>query len=768
MADQMDEFSIEHTDDDATDLPLVDQEASIFMPAAESGRRRPSSAPSKTPDKASKSVPKASSSGSKSTKKSRRYKVVNKEHNEDLMRMMRELKDQISSSSMSQRAQESMGSQMGKPSSSFFITQDSFIPEDESEEGEVSSLEEDDEQASGSAAPAPDSSYSFPFHGYLKDMIMEEWKDPSKKVFRSQGSEMQIFPDRIVLRVDPCYLPKVASDFHRTQEIVIPSLNQEDSELRALDCCCSNAIQVCIMLSSQSKDGDGKTPPRKRQREEQDSKAAEEALRSKNLKILTQKPDVEKCLEDLVFGGEEVFVERLAGRAKKGVELVEDLLNSDSDDEHPKHTATSARKPAWVDEDDELDESIEMTHRYRKDIMKSKDEKTLSKDKLQLRLQDEFQKAMGGVPSWASRSSKKRDSKGDDDDDDESEEEEEDNLLTRTGNLLAKSSALPKGIIEIKSCLNANQERPSNRPLTAVQFHPSAQVLMTAGLDRSVSLFQVDGKLNPKIQSIYLQKFPVFRAQFSADGEQVIATGLQHKIFYVYDMMGGSIIPVTMIRGLDENRIQQFEVSPDGSFMLLNGSAGYLHLLSMKTKELIGSMKTNAKPVRAAFSHDSSTIFSNSDDGDVYVWDVKSRRCLNRFHDDGSLCGTSVAVSRDGTYISCGSNSGVVNIYNTDDCLLNPNPKPLKSIMNLVTTASSQVFSPQTEILALGSHKMDDAVKLVHIPSFTVFSNFPVYGKRKAIHLVRSMDFSPHSGFFSIANNKGEALLYRLKHYSDF
>ncbi|KAM9324764.1 putative RNA polymerase II subunit B1 CTD phosphatase RPAP2 [Gastrophryne carolinensis] len=46
---------------------------------------------------------------------------------------------------------------------------------------------------------------------------------------------LQVFTDRIVLKVDPCYLPKVASDFHRSQENVIPSVAKEDPELKALD-----------------------------------------------------------------------------------------------------------------------------------------------------------------------------------------------------------------------------------------------------------------------------------------------------------------------------------------------------------------------------------------------------------------------------------------------------------------------------------------------------------------------------------------------------
>ncbi len=59
----------------------------------------------------------------------------------------------------------------------------------------------------------------------------------------------------------------------------------------------------------------------------------------------------------------------------------------------------------------------------------------------------------------------------------------------------------------------------------------------------------MDGKTNPKIQSIHLERFPVHRAQFSRDGEMVIATSLKNKMFYLYDMMEGRVTPVHTVRG---------------------------------------------------------------------------------------------------------------------------------------------------------------------------------------------------------------------------
>ncbi|XP_019398350.1 PREDICTED: U3 small nucleolar RNA-associated protein 18 homolog [Crocodylus porosus] len=496
------------------------------------------------------------------------------------------------------------------------------------------------------------------------------------------------------------------------------------------------------MVAAAAASGGSRPGGKRRRRHKQRRAGGAEATKGARLPgALGERAAVERCLEALVFGGgqdagEAELVQRLRGpnRQLDGV-LSGNLLkgdSSDSEDEAQENFPLS-KKPAWVDDEDEIKEKIDMTHRYRKDMMKSDAEKSLTKEKLQRRLQEQFQRAMGGVPSWAERGKKK--TKKDD------SEDEEDDLLQKTGNFVSISESLPKGILQMKNCLNANNERPSYAKLTTVQFHPSAQVILTAGLDQSVSLFQVDGKINSKIQSIHLESFPVHKARFSADGERVIATSIRNKMFYVYDMMGGNIIPVNQIRA------NQKEMKA--------------------TMELIGSMKINGKAVASNFTPDSSKIYTNSDEGEVFIWDVKSRRCINKFTDEGCLHGRCLALSKNGQYVACGSSSGVVNVYTSDTCLQEANPKPVKAIMNLVTAATSLVFNSTTEILAVASNKADDAVKLVHIPSFTVFSNFPVF-RRKAIYLTQSMDFSPRSGFFSIGNNKGKALLYRVNHYSDF
>ncbi|XP_040917793.1 U3 small nucleolar RNA-associated protein 18 homolog isoform X2 [Toxotes jaculatrix] len=509
--------------------------------------------------------------------------------------------------------------------------------------------------------------------------------------------------------------------------------------------------------------------PKKRARPPTFDPEKEEEKRQKNVRslaVLGQKDSSVKLLEELVFGAEDELVERLV---EDDETLLEDEVqeSGESEDENEARLQLRpSRKAAWVDEDDELEEEVDMKHRFRRDLIRGEAESTMSKQKLQQRMREQFQKSMGGAPSWAETSVKKKKAAADEEEEEE-EEEEEDDLLRRTGNFVASSDSLPSGILRMKKCLHANSARPSEDRLTTIQFHPSAQVVMTAGLDQSVSLFQVDGKTNPKIQSIHLERFPVHKAQFSLDGEMVIATSLRNKMFYLYDMMEGRVAPVHSVRGLNEVRVKEFSVCPEGGALLLTGTGGYLHLLTLKTKEVVRSMKINGNVSGVAFSHDGGKVFVNSEEGEVYVWDMRSSRCMNRFTDDGCVRGTSIAASRNGQYLACGSQSGVVNIYSQEACLNLANPKPLKAVMNLLTSATSMTFNPTSEILAIASRVEDEAVRLVHLPSLSVFSNFPV-SKKKIVYRAGCLDFSPHSGFFSLANNKGHAPLFRLLHYKDF
>ncbi len=56
-------------------------------------------------------------------------------------------------------------------------------------------------------------------------------------------------------------------------------------------------------------------------------------------------------------------------------------------------------------------------------------------------------------------------------------------------------------------------------------------------------------------------------------------------------------------------------------------------------------------------------------------------------------------------------------------------------------------------------------MRLIHVPTGTVFSNWP--GQRTPLHKVTAIDFSPGGAYLAVGNRKGKVLLYRLKAYSN-
>ena len=112
---------------------------------------------------------------------------------------------------------------------------------------------------------------------------------------------------------------------------------------------------------------------------------------------------------------------------------------------------------------------------------------------------------------------------------------------------------------------------------------------------------------------------------------------------------------------------------------------------------------------------------------------------------------------------AAGSDSGIVNIYNRDE-FLGGKRKPIKTIENLTTKVDFMKFNSDSQILAICSTMKKNSLKLIHVPSFTVYSNWPPLNKN--LHYPRSLDFSPGSGFMAVGNAAGKVLLYKLHHYN--
>jgi U3 small nucleolar RNA-associated protein 18 len=83
--------------------------------------------------------------------------------------------------------------------------------------------------------------------------------------------------------------------------------------------------------------------------------------------------------------------------------------------------------------------------------------------------------------------------------------------------------------------------------------------------------------------------------------------------------------------------------------------------------------------------------------------------------------------------------------------------------MHLTTSIDSLAFGADCQLMVMASRMKRDALRLVHLPSLTVFSNWPT--SRSPLHYVHSVALSPAGGYLAVGNAKGRVLLYRLHHY---
>lgn len=460
----------------------------------------------------------------------------------------------------------------------------------------------------------------------------------------------------------------------------------------------------------------------------------------KPLGSIQAEDDVEKALETLVVGGESDILETLQSTTKH-----KDVVEKK---EQPA--------PVWHDEDE--DKNIVTIKRKSKlnPRLKHGQKKEVVGEAYKASLNSQFEKVTGSTPDWAKLQWEKPD---------KSDNEEDDELLRSTQTYLTDSAALPKGVLQMKKCTNANIETPSQCKLRCLEFHPTAQVMLTAGANQTLNLFQIDGKNNPKIQSVFLEKFPILCAHFTSNGDQVIMSS-KHKSFYHYDMIAGKVVNVPKIKGIEETALKDFSMTPDGKYIIFLGRDGHMHMVSAQSKEWISTLKMNGRVSSVSFTHDGQTMYSIGNEGEVYVWDLSTRDCVHRFVDEGCFDGTAIDVSRNGQYLATGSYSGVVNVYERSALLSGRQPKPLKAVMNMTSPCTHLKFNSSSEILALASNYAERALKMVHLPSLTTFSNFPT--KQDALRIPQSVDFSLNSGYFALGNHRGQALLYRVQHYDNY
>ncbi|KAK4872901.1 hypothetical protein RN001_014930 [Aquatica leii] len=454
----------------------------------------------------------------------------------------------------------------------------------------------------------------------------------------------------------------------------------------------------------------------------------------------------EEYLSNFLFGGSENFLKSLdetESMVETPISLSPDSGMGDED-----CGECSERKPAWIDEDDGIDVGYALNVQGR----------TLPKGGVNDRfnrysnlLKHKFENVVGN-PKWAAL---KKDQEFSDSDDD----------MLQTCGFIAKTvkHTLPSHTLEFKKLKDLNSETYNEGIVNCIEFHPTSTVALVAGNSGLASLFAVDGKNNNKLHSVAFERFPILSAQFVHAGNEAILGSRQSHLFS-YDLLAAKTVRVPLPHGLTQ--CKQFVVSSDDKCMAVAGKWGEVHILSTKSKERLCLLKQDGDVTALSFSPNGSLLYGHSTTGEITVWDMNMRRVKHKWTDEGCLEGSTLSIAPSNQFVAAGSTHGIVNLYGVEDVLKTKLPKPRKTLFNLTTGITNLRFNSTSEIVAFTSTDIENSVRLFHIGTGSVFSNFPPFETK--LGNITAMNFSPGSGYLAFGNKKSTVALYRLKHFKTY
>lgn len=471
-------------------------------------------------------------------------------------------------------------------------------------------------------------------------------------------------------------------------------------------------------------------------------------------------------------------------------EAIEDISDDELRDllREPKATKPEETQNAvWADEDDEILAADGFSGCKRLPKLVKEDDKY--RDYLERKFKEVHEE-----PSWVNKAIEKKAGKTKkmQHSDDESSDDEMALVVERTARSSTKQFKKGKDgkidgdFLHLKKCTRINQSSRVQTSIECLSFNPKATVALLGSRIGLVRVFQVDGKVNSMIQSIYFRGYHLTDAKFlSAAGREEIIVGSDGSsknsigYCYYYDMLAGKIMRVRLQKGC-HNRfsLRKFEISPDGRWLAGCGENGRINLLTTTSKEPVAELKMNGDVECVAFSPDSNYLVSHGSDSgcQAFIWDIRNLRntgqadCLNRFADIGTIEATALATSSTGRYLATGSNMGVVNLYSFADVCKKANPEPLKVVMNLTTRINRLQFNHDDQLLLMSSDELNDAIRFVNTDHLKVYKNFPLWvgANGKTYGRIYDVAFSPNSGYAAFATGNGSAHLFRLTDYSNY
>mmetsp|Transcript_10488 Transcript_10488/g.23583 ORF Transcript_10488/g.23583 Transcript_10488/m.23583 type:complete len:578 (-) Transcript_10488:94-1827(-) len=466
--------------------------------------------------------------------------------------------------------------------------------------------------------------------------------------------------------------------------------------------------------------------------------------------------------DSAVEAGSKIATEELPaskGRKRKSVKPLESVVES---------TTPSV----WKDPDDALIQVDLGARPLTRKFKRSQDETQVSGEVYEQRLREQFHKLHGDV-HWAEAKDPTEDAE---------EDSDEEVVIPSSSRHVVEAG--PGGTLRAKEITVLGKKQVAVTPndgsakgpagIRAVNFHPGSELMLTAGRDKTLRLFSIDGDENPKVASYHFEKFPILEAVFTPSGDQILLTGERSQMWGL-DVQSGEPFHIRHLSAQANNKYYGLAVGPSpgdrpglraAKMYSVMGDAGGLLVCDVTSKQPVRTLQMRTPGIAAAFSAERDVLYSVDQESTIYEWDLGTGRCKQSLKDPWAVQISALAVSRVTQFaptpmLAVGTSSGNMDLFDLGGPKI-PS-KPTKSIDNLVTRVTSLRFHHEGELLVGASVLKKDQLKLVHAATGTTYQNWPHFGL--PLNNISAFDVSRRGGYLALGNERGRVLLFQLSHY---
>lgn len=343
---------------------------------------------------------------------------------------------------------------------------------------------------------------------------------------------------------------------------------------------------------------------------------------------------------------------------------------------------------------------------------------------------------------------------------------------------------------------------PHAGPVGSLSFHPAYNVLLSSSTSSVLHLHQIAPGAhptpNPLLTSVRVRRTPVRCSAFladsgtgAADAHQIVFAG-RRRYFHTWDLATGKVQKIHRVQGhsLEHRSMERFRLSPAGTHMALVATdrkrGGIVNVLDVQTMQWVAQARHESVGGVADLQwwRDGSGMTILGRDGSVGEWSLESRRFVGVWRDDGTTGGTvlglgggQVAGQTGGPemlggdrWVAIGSKTGITNLYDRAQLVetsaagtttVVATPTPLRVLEQLITPVTSITFTPDGQLMAFASKHKRDALRLVHLPSATVYRNWPT--SKTPLGRITSVAFSHDSDLLAVGNDVGKTRLWEIR-----